>query len=196
MIIKYRIKHLGKADMSLPLFITIFSVFTLAETFIIHSFVKQKNSLYLQASLTAFLLYFVYIICDLIFGINVPKLILISVMISIFIQTFFGYYKNLFMRSKVFDRYLHAYGSFSFALFFYSLIDKLLSPVVTPKLYAAIFVFSVGITIGAIFEIIEFAFDKAKHTKMQKGLKDTDLDLIFDVIGSVAAAIISYFFIL
>jgi uncharacterized membrane protein YjdF len=67
---------------------------------------------------------------------------------------------------------------------------------VTPKLYAAIFVFSVGITIGAIFEIIEFTFDKAKHTKMQKGLKDTDLDLIFDVIGSVAAAIISYFFIL
>jgi hypothetical protein len=68
--------------------------------------------------------------------------------------------------------------------------------VVIPKLYAAIFVFALGITIGTVFEIIEFVFDKSKHTKMQKNLKDTDVDMVFNVIGSVFAAVISYFFIL
>jgi len=182
--------------MKQSLFVIIFIAYALIEAFVVYSFIKQKNKLYAQSSLTASLLFFLYVLCDLIFGINVPKLILVTVMITIFAQTFFGYYKNLFIKSMVFDRYLHAFGSLSFALFFYSLIDKLLRPMVTPKLYAAIFVLALGITIGTIFEIIEFAFDKAKHTKMQKGLKDTDVDMIFNVIGSICAAIISYFFIL
>lgn len=182
--------------MSLSLFIVIFIAYTFAEAFIVYSFAKQKNKLYLQSTLTISLLFFVYVLGDLIFGFGVSRLILVLVMTSIFIQTFFGYYKNLFMRSIVFDRYLHAFGSFSFALFFYSLLDKILRPTVTPKLYAAIFVFALGIAIGALFEIIEFTFDNAKHTKMQKNLKDTDLDLIFNVIGSALAAVASYFFIM
>ncbi len=182
--------------MRLTIFIVFFIAYALIEAFIIYSFAIQKNKLLLQATLTSSLLFFLYVLADIFFGIDVSKLILVLVMISIFIQTFFGYYKNLFMRSMVFDRYLHAYGSFSYALFFYSLIDKILKPVITPKLYAVIFVFVLGIAIGAVFEIIEFLFDKTKHTKMQKNLKDTDLDMIFNVIGSALAAFVSYFFII
>lgn len=182
--------------MSLTLFIIFLIAYSLIEAFIIYMFAKQKNKLQLQATLTSSLLFFLYVLADLIFGINVPKMILVLVMTSIFIQTFFGYYKNRFMESKKFDRYLHAFGSFSFALFFYSLIDKILLPEVTPKVYAAIFVLVLGMAIGAVFEIIEFVLDKIKHTKMQKNLKDTDLDMIFNMIGSAFSAVVSYFFIL
>lgn len=177
------------------LFIMIFIAFSLAEIWIVIRFALMKNQLYLQAVLTMFILLFLYILSDLIFDIGVPKLILLSVMVSIFIQSFLGYYMDLFMRSKVFDRYLHAFGTFSFALFFYSILNIILSPSASPKIFVSIFVFTLGITVGVIFEIIEFVLDKIKHTKMQKNLKDTDFDMIFDIIGSLLAAATAYFFL-
>lgn len=182
--------------MSSLLFIIIFVVFSIAEIFIVIQLAKQQNRMYLQAVLSLFLLTFLYILSELIFNIGVPKLVLILVMLSIFVQTYFGYFKDLFMRSKTFDRYLHAFGSFSFALFFYSLIERLINPLVTPKIFMSIFVFTVGMTVGSLFEIIEFVLDKIKKTKMQKNLKDTDFDMVFDIIGSLLAAVASYFFII
>ena len=176
------------------LFIIFFIAFCLAEIWIVIRFIILKNHLYLQAVLTAFILLFLYILSELIFDIGVPKLILLSVMASVFIQTFFGYYLDLFMRSKVFDRYLHAFGTFSFALFFYSLLNIMLSPSISPRIFISIFVFTLGMTVGAAFEIIEFVMDKIKHTKMQKNLKDTDFDMIFDSIGSLLAAAVAYIF--
>ncbi len=181
--------------MSPLLFIIIFIAFSLAELWIVIRFILQKNRLYLQAVLTMFTAIFLYILSDLIFGIGVPRLVLLTVMVSIFAQAYFGYYKDLFMRSRVFDRYLHAFGTFSFALFFYSLLDIIMNPSITPKLFISVFVFTLGMTVGVVFEIIEFVLDKIKHTRMQKDLKDTDFDMVFDIIGSVCAAAVAYFFL-
>ena len=175
------------------LFIIVFIVFSLAEIWISIRFAMLKKRMYLQAVLTMFTLVFLYILSDLIFNIGVPKLILTSVMVSIFIQTYCGYYLDLFMRSKIFDRYLHAFGTFSFALFFYSILGIMIRPSVSPKLFVSIFIFTLGMTVGVFFEIIEFILDKIKHTKMQKNLKDTNFDIIFDIIGSLLAAAIGYF---
>ena len=117
-------------------------------------------------------------------------------MIAIFGHTYFGNLLNFYNSSKHFDRYLHAFGSFSFALFVYSIIEKSINPVISSKLYSAIFVVALGISMAVVFEIIEFTHDSLLKTKKQKGLKDTDFDLISDVIGAIIAGVFAFYVLL
>jgi hypothetical protein len=59
--------------------------------------------------------------------------------------------------------------------------------------FRAVFVAALGIAAGALFEIFEFVHDLKNKTDLQRGLTDTDFDLIFDVIGSAAASILASF---
>ena len=93
--------------------------------------------------------------------------------------------------SKYYDRLLHAFGSFSFSLFFYSILDKITIPTIYSKFYISIFVTTIGISLGCIFEIYEFILDSTTNSNNQHGLTDTNYDLISDVIGSIAAGIAS-----
>lgn len=45
---------------------------------------------------------------------------------------------------------------------------------------------------GAIHEVMEFDTDLRQNSKMQKGLKDTNFDIVFDIIGSVLAAAVVF----
>lgn len=174
----------------------IYAAFLLVEAFIAYRYISTGNKMYMKSVLTTNILFAVYVAADEIFGIGVPYLVRTLAIIAMFIHTFFGYYKDRYTRSKVFDRYQHTFGSFAYALFFYSLISRLLLVEVSPKVFGAIMVLFTGITAGAVFEIIEYFIDKKMPVKTQRGLKDTDVDLICDVIGSAAAGIAAYFFML
>ena len=86
------------------------------------------------------------------------------------------------------------YGTFAYALLLYGIIDGLLKPSVSPRLYAALFIVALGIAVGAVFETVEYFVDKTMPVKTQRGLKDTDVDLICDVIGAALAGIAAYLF--
>ncbi len=88
----------------------------------------------------------------------------------------------------MFDRYLHTYGSFSFALLAYSLVLNLF---VTggSKAYQSLFVFTIGMALGAIFELIEARSDWKKGSNNQRGLQDTNMDMLGDLIGSLLAGV-------
>ncbi|NSB40695.1 putative membrane protein YjdF [Clostridium saccharoperbutylacetonicum] len=111
------------------------------------------------------------------------------VLISIIGNNFIGDYMDLYNSTKHYDRFLHALGSFSFALFFYSILDKLVLHITSPKYYVSIFVATIGISLGCIYEIYEFILDSTLNYNNQHGLKDTNFDLLSDVIGSIIAAI-------
>jgi hypothetical protein len=72
----------------------------------------------------------------------------------------------------------------------YFTLTSLFSEAIPPAL-AGILIASLGITLGVFVEIIEFTMDSRKHIeiKLQKGLKDTNFDLISDVIGSALAGV-------
>jgi hypothetical protein len=103
----------------------------------------------------------------------------------VLIGEFFDIYKT----SKYFDRSLHAFGTFSFTLFGFSVITKTMHPSSSPKLFTILFIINLGISLGAVFEIIEFAVDTFFKTNSQSGLKDTNVDLIADIIGSIIAGL-------
>ena len=57
----------------------------------------------------------------------------------------------------------------------------------------AVFTFSFGLALGAVWEIFEFGVDSIFGTNMQRsGLQDTMWDLIVDALGSLFVAGISY----
>lgn len=61
----------------------------------------------------------------------------------------------------------------------------------------ALFAFTFAVSVGAIWEIFEFAMDQLVGTNMQKnGLNDTMWDLIVDSIGAGVVATIGYFHII
>ncbi len=119
--------------------------------------------------------------------------IILLVILTILGHSFIGEYLDVYNKSKNYDRFLHLFASFSFSLFAYSIIYSIIKPVNYSKLYVSLFVITLGISLGVLFEIIEFIQDTFLKTGNQHGLKDTNFDLISDVIGATIAGMICTF---
>ena len=178
----------------LTVFWIVYAVFVISQGFIAYRYISTGNKLYLKSVLMTNISFALYLVADAVFGINVPYLVRLLAVIALFVHTFFGYFKDRYTRSQIFDRYLHVYGTFAYALLLYGIIDGLLKPSVSPRLYAALFIVALGIAVGAVFETVEYFVDKTMPVKTQRGLKDTDVDLICDVIGAALAGIAAYLF--
>lgn len=118
---------------------------------------------------------------------NYIRLLLIATLIS---HSFVGEYLRLYYTTAYFDKALHSFGSFSFALLAFELLNSFLVIFSSrPPVLIFILVSLAGVTIGTLFEIMEFSLDRLLGEKNQFGLIDTDLDLLFDLLGSLCAGI-------
>lgn len=124
---------------------------------------------------------------------HTPWFVLALVVLTVLLHGLIGEFIDIYHKSGTFDRWLHLLGAFAFALFVYSIIDNTLQPPALKKTYIFLFVTAIGMALGTLFEIIEFAHDFATRKKprlpSQHGLKDTDTDLIFNSIGAVLAGL-------
>lgn len=155
---------------------------------------RQKETQPAKAVANNSVCFSLLVLCILLFRLQVPYWTIWLTMAATFLSGFCGHYLRMYYRSIRFDRYLHAYGSFSFALLFFYLLDHFLLMGGSP-LFLAVFVFLLGNTLGVIFELLEFSHDlKPKNTsKSQHGLKDTDMDMLFNLFGAIFAAVFIYF---
>lgn len=151
---------------------------------------KKKKQLALSA-LSTYGSYALVFFAIWIFKLTVPSYLILLTMLTVLAACLIGDYLGYYSRSKTFDRYLHAFGSFSFALFTYCILDDLVE-VGGSRIFLALFVFLIGNTLGAIFELIEAGHDVRNKVKSQKGLRDTDMDMFSNLIGSVLAGVFAY----
>ncbi|MCX7615287.1 MAG: hypothetical protein N2Z65_05995 [Clostridiales bacterium] len=173
------------------IFFLSFAIFCFIQIYIIIDSLKKKHQ-FIAISAVAILGFFSFILYLKIRSIiHVPYFIMLLPLIASFLHSFVGDHLNLYNRSKTFDKYLHAFGTFSISLFTYFIIGNITDPGGS-KLFRALFIFFLGTGIGSIFEVFEFTMDSLHKTFMQKGLKDTDMDMVFNIIGSAAAAIFAY----
>lgn len=158
---------------------------------------SQNKKPYAKQARSTYIIYAVIFFAVWIFNIDVPAYQLLLSMLTILGSCFFGHYLEFYTKSKTFDRYLHGFGSFSFSLLTYCILDDYISTGGS-VLFRAIFFFLLGNTLGVLFEFLEMMHDakKKKEPKSQKGLRDTDMDMIFNMIGSLLAGIFAYFWIL
>jgi hypothetical protein len=153
----------------------------------------QKS--YGKSALSSYLAYTVVFLAIWIFRVEVPAYTLFLTMLAVLGNCFFGHYMGGYTKSKTYDRYLHAFGTFSFALFVYCILVNFVEAGGS-RLFRAIFIFSLGGTLGVLFEMIEMLHDKKKNEeKSQKGLQDTNMDMLANLIGSLLAAIFAYFWL-
>lgn len=158
----------------------------------------KKKKVFANSALSTYLFYTVIFLALWVFNIKVPPYQLLLTMLTVLGACFLGHYLECYTKSKTFDRYLHAFGSFSFSLLTYSILNHF---IVTggSLLFRALFIFLIGNTLGVFFELVEMHHDKKiklKNVKSQKGLKDTDTDMLFNLFGSVLAAVFAYFWLL
>jgi len=173
-------------------FFVIMAVYCIVNIWILLKFIRQGKRMQAQSTAVSFGLFWLVFLSDLIFHLNLPALDFILLMAALILHSFFGVYLDLFHRSKTFDRLVHGFGAFSYAILVYDILSNFIQyggSVLFRSLYAML----LGISIGAVYEIYEFAADAKRTDKMQHGLRDTDFDLIFDVAGALGAAVFIYF---
>lgn len=132
------------------------------------------------------------------FGIKLPGSILAAIVIFIFATLFLGEVANFYHRFWWWDVALHFLSALSFGTMGFLLIFMLFEGdrYAAPPWALAMLAFAVGLSIGALWEIFEFAMDQIFGMNMQKsGLIDTMKDLIIDTIGAAIGAFAGYLFL-
>lgn len=112
----------------------------------------------------------------------------IVVFIAISGHTIGGELMNFYGISTIYDKYLHVFGAYSFALLGYVLLG--MYNLSLPPKVKFIMIIAFGLSVGATYELIEFAIDQFSTPTLpaQSGLIDTNLDLLADLLGSMVAA--------
>jgi len=172
----------------------VFIFFSFIELLLLKEFIKRKYKIAIKSAITSIAFWTFVFIASYLYNLVMPVAAYILVIIALFLDSYLGYYRNLYCTSRKYDRVQHGIGSFSFAIFFYFFFSNIFS-YGGSRSFRAFYILILGVFYGTIYEIIEFISDlKNKNgEKMQRGLRDTDFDMVSDVIGSLSAAIFSYF---
>lgn len=168
-------------------FLNILFVLVMAATAI--GFIRREDYTYIYNILIMGIVYFSILYMEFKLHFKIKNYIKILLIITFILHTTFGQYINLYQKNNWFDKGLHLFGIFAFSLLFYAIITTLINVNTNSKIYTFIVVSSIGITAGVYFELLEFALDISTGSKHQHGLIDTNLDIIFNMIGAYLAGV-------
>jgi len=151
---------------------------------------QQGRYDYAKNIIIKIVLWILYTIWEVKSGITVSNYIRAGVMTILISDSYCGLYLDFYVTSSIFDKVQHVFGSYVFSLFAYSIICKLTQPMIG-RGFTFIFILTLGLSIGAIYEVGEFLGDSIVKPRMpsQPNLLDTNLDLIADIIGALLAAV-------
>lgn len=132
------------------------------------------------------------------FGIELPGSVLAAIVVFIFATLLLGEVADFYERFWWWDVVLHFFSALSFGamgfLFIFMLFEG--DRYAAPAWALAMLAFCVGVSIGALWEVFEFAMDQIFGMNMQKsGLVDTMWDLIVDTIGAAIGAFAGYLYL-
>ena len=103
-----------------------------------------------------------------------------------------GYAWNLYSQVRLFDEILHAFTTLALTLPIALLLYEItLTGTRSHPLPFIVTVAGMGLAIGAVWEITEWAYDQIAPGNVILGKNDTIIDLIMDLIGSIVAGIVS-----
>ncbi len=173
--------------------ITITIIFAIIQILLAIGYISKKKYKSIIEITAMSILYVFFLYVQYRFDFQIKYYLIILVILSYIGSVFVGEYLNIYNTSKHYDWFLHCFGSFSVSLFSYALIEKLIVQINYPIILRTILIASLGIALGVLFEILEFLLDVIFRTYHQKGLVDTNMDLIWNIGGSIIAAFSSIY---
>lgn len=132
------------------------------------------------------------------YHVRFPHAIVLSIVVFIYATLFLGEIFDFYESFWWWDVLLHFGSAIGLSLVAFLVLYFLYksSVVKSPPSVAALFAFSFGIAMAALWEIFEFGMDEIFGLNMQKsGLDDTMWDLIVSVIGAGLVAVWAYVYL-
>ncbi|RMF06235.1 hypothetical protein D6764_02620 [Candidatus Woesearchaeota archaeon] len=132
------------------------------------------------------------------FGVYLPTELEISVVLFVYASLFLGEIKAYYFKFWWWDLMLHSLSSIILGFAGFIIIFSLWrnSRIAVSPFMFSLFSFSFSVSIGALWEIFEFAMDFYFGTNMQKsGLVDTMTDLIVDALGALFVSLLAYLYV-
>lgn len=119
----------------------------------------------------------------------IPNYVVVIVLLSLSAHIIGGQLFNLYVKSNTFDKYLHIFGTYSFAILGYFYLR--IYDITLTKRKRLIITIMIGISLATIYELMEFTIDYfiKPAVPAQSGLLDTNLDLLADLFGAVLAGV-------
>jgi hypothetical protein len=131
-------------------------------------------------------------------GIRMPVHFLAGIVIFVFATIFLGEAFDFYNRYWWWDVLLHGGSALGFGLAGFLFVFMLFEGdrYAAPAWAVAFLSFCLALSAGTLWEIFEFAMDRAFGLNMQKsGLTDTMGDLIVDTLGAAIGAVAGYFYL-
>lgn len=103
-----------------------------------------------------------------------------------------GYALDLYSAMWWFDEVIHAYTIAVLTLFLGLLMyNRVLTGANTYALLLLLMIANIGLALGGLWEVAEWAYDQQVASNVILGKTDTIIDLIMDTIGSLAGAAVA-----
>jgi len=131
------------------------------------------------------------------FDVELPLSVIAAVTLFVFATIFLGEVRDFYNLIWWWDIALHGGSAMGFGLIGVIFVLMLFEGdrYAAPPWALALLAFCFAVTIGALWEIFEFAMDQVFGLNMQKsGLTDTMWDLIVDAVGAFVAAVFGFFY--
>jgi uncharacterized membrane protein YjdF len=95
----------------------------------------------------------------------------------------------MYVTSSLYDRLQHIFGTYALTLWIFFVIQQFAQFKLTNQRLTILFIISLALSLGTIYELLEFIEDEVFKPKIknQPSLLDTNLDLISDLIGGIFA---------
>lgn len=127
-----------------------------------------------------------------------PESFELLIIFFIYSAIYLGEVRDFYFRFWWWDTFLHFISAMALGIIGFAILLMLRKKekISAKPFWISLFVFSFALSMGALWEIFEFAVDQIFGTNMQKsGLVDTMKDLIVDSIGALVVATTSYFYL-
>ena len=113
-----------------------------------------------------------------------------SLLIALGVVNIAGYALDLYARFWWFDRILHACTIFAITLWLGLFVcNRALRDGPGRGALIVLMVASVGLAIGALWEVAEWGFDRIAPGDVIKGKHDTIIDIVMDTLGALLAGV-------
>ncbi len=158
--------------------------------FIIIDSVLSKNYSYVFGGIIVLLLTLVPMIMERQIHISIPWWLTFLIVLSLYIHIggeYFDWYTSFY---PYYDKIAHLISGTTVALIGFTLV-LLLDQYTENNFNRPVIIFLIvmlTVAVGGLWEIFEFAVDTTLGVKMQHGLDDTMLDMIFVLLGAVVVA--------
>jgi len=169
---------------------TINYIFIIIQFITIIALIIGNNLINIDTVILFTVLFIIYIYLEKRYFFYVSNYIHACLALVIIAHCFGGKLLNLYVTSTTFDKYLHIFGTYTIALFAYSITKNIMEIPFNSKANIFLHVTLLGVSCGTIFELIEYIGDLTLKPSIpnQNGLIDTDLDMVANLLGALIAA--------